>query len=247
MNKNFLGERIVVIIAHPDDESFGAAGTIYANRKAGGESAIICATRGERGKSHLRRQIDARELKVIRTKELKRASRFLGVRNLRILDFPDGKVKENKRKIYKKALLFTRRFEPDAILSFGPDGISGHLDHIAIGEISKRIAKDLSVHFYAFAAPPQLVRNIEQFKERRKFGVYSKIIRRLKPNLRIAVNSEVKIKTLRFHKSQFSEKDFSDSKMKKLMKKILKFEYFTRSPKPKNQSSSGSSRDVGSY
>ncbi len=226
MLRSFLGKRLLVLVAHPDDESFAAAGTIHKNREAGGKNAIICVTRGERGKSHLARPHTSRELKAIRSKELEAAARFLKVMELRILDFPDGRVTENKNKIYERCLPLARCLKPDVILSFGPDGISGHLDHIAVGSVAKKIARDLKVPFIAFAASPHLVKNFRSLEQRRKFGVYSKSVRHAAHDLKIAVNSKIKSKTLRFHRSQIGDVGQFRSENRVIAKNFLRYEYF---------------------
>ena len=226
MLNNFLGKRLLFLVAHPDDESFAAAGTIYKNRKAGGENAIVCVTRGGRGKSHLAKPHTARELKAIRTRELRNAARFLGVRHLHILDFPDGKVAGNKSKVYKKFLNIARRFGPDFIFGFGPDGISGHLDHIAAGSVAEKAAKKLGVPFVAFAASPRLVKNFHHLKKRRKFGVYSRSIRHAAHDLKIAVDPGIKLKTLRFHVSQIGDPRRFTRENRGIAKNFLRYEYF---------------------
>jgi len=52
-----LGKRLLVVTAHPDDESFLASGTMLANANAGGNNFVFCATLGERGKSHLEQAV----------------------------------------------------------------------------------------------------------------------------------------------------------------------------------------------
>ncbi len=219
----FLGKKLLFIVAHPDDETFTSAGTVFANRRLGGQSAVICATRGERGKSHLKKPHTDRELITMRTKELMGVARFLKLESLHILHFPDGKVSANKKKIYAKCRPLAGRFAPDYIVSFGEDGISGHLDHIAIGEVARRIADSLHIPFVAFAAPPLLRKNKDHLRKRRKFGVYAKRIRHAEHNIKVPVNRKIKLKALRFHKSQFDTKNPKSL----FMKSFMSFEYFT--------------------
>ena len=44
-------KKILLVFAHPDDESFAAAGTVAKYVKAGWEVDLICATRGEKGEA----------------------------------------------------------------------------------------------------------------------------------------------------------------------------------------------------
>jgi len=45
---DFLGKTLLFVVAHPDDESFTSAGTMWQNRLAGGKNYIICATYGKK-------------------------------------------------------------------------------------------------------------------------------------------------------------------------------------------------------
>src|SRR5437773_637708 len=126
-----LGKKILIILAHPDDESFLTAGLIFRNWQSGGQTTLICATLGEKGKYHLHRQITATQLKYLRKEELIRVSKFLKVSHLEILTLPDGSVIKHKSKFFASILKIAETNRPDIIVSFGPDGITGHRDHIA--------------------------------------------------------------------------------------------------------------------
>src|SRR5262245_7974418 len=84
-----LGKKILFVTAHPDDERYGAAGTILRNHEAGGITYVACATFGERGRSHLKRKATHRQLKALRKKELVAASKYLKVSELLMPGLPD--------------------------------------------------------------------------------------------------------------------------------------------------------------
>ncbi len=54
--KTFLGKKIFMITAHPEDESYVAAGTLHKNIEAGGGNALVCATPGPSGTSRFTAQ-----------------------------------------------------------------------------------------------------------------------------------------------------------------------------------------------
>jgi LmbE family N-acetylglucosaminyl deacetylase len=120
---------LMAILAHPDDESFPMGGTL-AKAAAGGKHVhLVTATRGEAGiisKSTV-------ETAVLREAELRRACNELGVQQLTFLDYMDGKLETVPDSAGAARLLsLMRRTQPNVVVTFGPDGISGHPDHLAI-------------------------------------------------------------------------------------------------------------------
>src|ERR1041384_721777 len=137
---DILGKKILFVTAHPDDESYAAAGTILKNHEAGGTSYIACATFGEKGKSHIKRKATSRQMKLLRKKELLAASKYLKVAALLTPGLPDAGLREKSKQdaFFRKLLPFAEKYRPDYMISFGADGISGHMDHIAAGKVAKR-------------------------------------------------------------------------------------------------------------
>ena len=72
------------------------------------------------------------ELGILREKELKKAIDAIGIKKLIILDYKDGLVADNGA-LVEKLIGIMRDFRPSSVITFGPDGLSGHKDHIAIG------------------------------------------------------------------------------------------------------------------
>ncbi|HUC01613.1 MAG TPA: PIG-L deacetylase family protein [Candidatus Paceibacterota bacterium] len=205
--KNFLGKRIVVFTAHPDDEGL-AAGTMYANHQAGGETFLICATYGEKGKSHLEKPVSDAALKRIRKDEMLAAAKILKIDEVLFLGFPDAEVRENSRKLFEMALPIIRRIAPDQILSFGPDGVSAHWDHITVGSVALRIAKKLKVPMAAFTLSAERIAVIRKgaILSRRKFGKYAGIPKHRKGDIQVKVDLPIKRRAMRLHVSQFGAK-----------------------------------------
>ena len=82
-----MTKKILVVLAHPDDESFGLGGTIALYSQRGYETYYICATRGEAGTvdaEHLRGFKDTAEM---RTDELMRAAKHLGLKDVIFLNY----------------------------------------------------------------------------------------------------------------------------------------------------------------
>lgn len=118
--------------AHPDDEAYGTAGIMASAVDAGQRVVVVTATYGEQGfppgDTH---SLDER--KAIRTAELAECLRILGVTEHRYLDYPDGGCKDIPDEVGAVALAAAiAEVQPDTILTFGPDGGTGHPDHIAV-------------------------------------------------------------------------------------------------------------------
>jgi LmbE family N-acetylglucosaminyl deacetylase len=225
--KNFLGQKLLFITAHPDDESYAVAGTIYKNYLAGGWNVLVCASYGEKGTSHLKKKVPVFEFKKIREKELKKAAKLLHIAPVHILGISDGKLRKNKSKIYKRGARYVRQHKPQAIVGFSSDGISGHYDHISVGEVAQRIAKRFKIPFYAFTLPPPIAKNaIKWLKSRRTNPHYAKTVRYQRPTVRIKIDPTMKKRALRCHKSQMDGTNAFTGFPGYAVKELLKAEYF---------------------
>ncbi|MCL4370974.1 MAG: PIG-L family deacetylase [Chloroflexi bacterium] len=126
--------RLLAVFAHPDDESFGAGGTLARYAAEGVEVHLVCATRGEDGSVGEPPLCTQEELGALREQELRVACSVLGVRTLRFLDCVDGRMDAcPQRAVVGEVVAAIRGLRPQVVITFGPDGISGHPDHIAIG------------------------------------------------------------------------------------------------------------------
>jgi LmbE family N-acetylglucosaminyl deacetylase len=228
MNK-ILGKRILFVTAHPDDESYTVAGTILKNHEVGGTSYVACATFGERGKSHLKKRVTSRQLKILRKKELLAASKYLKVSALLMPGLPDSELgrKSNQEVFYKKLLPFAEKHRPELIISFGKDGISGHTDHISVGKVANEVAKKMKVPFLKFTAPPELHKSMEALKRRQKHGKYVKTLKRQPHDIEIKVDPKKKLKALHFHKSQLDAGGPFAEFSAKAVRQLLSKEYFS--------------------
>jgi LmbE family N-acetylglucosaminyl deacetylase len=130
--------KLLVIFAHPDDESMGMGGTLAKYAAEGVETYYICASRGERGWFGSEEANPGLErLGEIRTNELENAVKELGMRGLYFLDYIDGDVDQaNHEEAIGKIVIHIRNIKPQVIVTFPPDGNYGHPDHIAIGQFT---------------------------------------------------------------------------------------------------------------
>ena len=231
MNEDkILGKKIFIITAHPDDETFTTAGTIYRNNKMGGSTFAVCATLGEKGKSHLETDCSEKELAQIRKQELIGVLEFLGVRSddIHTFNFPDASVNNYSDSLENKILPLVRKASPDLIISFDECGITGHEDHIAIGKVARKIANALKLPLATFTLPPELLEdNPTLFRKQRKYGKYEDSIKFKEPNVIISIDKVVKVKALCFHKSQFGKEDPLRDFPSSVAECVLSKEYFS--------------------
>lgn len=126
---------VLTIIAHPDDESFLFAGTAMKFLAEGKSVGVICATHGEKGADRLNRKLTEKEMGEIRSQELLKACDILHCDCQKLFDYPDGGLADiNFDQLVQDLTAEIEAYQPEIILTFGDEGISGHRDHICIGQ-----------------------------------------------------------------------------------------------------------------
>jgi len=130
--------KLLVVFAHPDDESMGMGGTLAKYSAEGVETHLVCASRGERGWFGPGEQDPGLEkLGQRRTRELENAAHELGLKSLHFLDYIDGDVdRVDHAEATAKIVTQIRRIRPQVVVTFPPDGNYGHPDHIAVGQFT---------------------------------------------------------------------------------------------------------------
>jgi LmbE family N-acetylglucosaminyl deacetylase len=124
--------------AHPDDETFLSSGVILAARERGDRVVLVTATRGEAGTDDPARWPPER-LGRVRERELEAALAVLGVDEHRWLGHADGACSAATERLAARAVATViEDVRPDTIVTFGPDGVTGHDDHRAVGRWTTR-------------------------------------------------------------------------------------------------------------
>lgn len=118
--------------AHPDDEAYLSAGLMAATRAAGQRVVVATATRGEHGTDDPSGWPPAR-LGALREHETAAALAALGIEEHRWLGYADGTLPETPVEAGVEAVRrLLEEVRPDTLVSFGPDGMTGHPDHRTI-------------------------------------------------------------------------------------------------------------------
>jgi LmbE family N-acetylglucosaminyl deacetylase len=127
-------ERVMVIVAHPDDADFGPSATVATWVRQGTEAHLVCCTSGDAGGEDP--HADPLELARTRESEQRAAAQVVGYASVTFLHRPDGAL-ENDLALREELVRLIRRHRPDAVLAMDPevvfhaDGYVQHTDHRA--------------------------------------------------------------------------------------------------------------------
>lgn len=140
-----LKKKLLVVLAHPDDESFGPGGTLAYYGQHDVDVHLICATRGEAGEipPDFNRHFD--DIGQLREHELRCAASHLRLTELIFLGYRDSGMPGTETNHHPQALVqapmkdlvaeithHIRRIRPQVVITFDPFGGYGHPDHIAM-------------------------------------------------------------------------------------------------------------------
>ncbi len=82
--------RLLLAVAHPDDETFGCGSLLAHAAQAGADITVVCATRGEAGEPAEGSGVGVDDLPAVREAELRAAAELLGVERVDVLDWLDS-------------------------------------------------------------------------------------------------------------------------------------------------------------
>ena len=140
-----MTKKILAVLAHPDDESFGLWGTLALYARRGYETYYVCATRGEAGSADEEFLKGFKDTAEMRTDELNRAAKELGLKEVHFLGYrdsgmpgmeanqhPDAQINHPIEEVAGRVVKHIRAIKPDVVITFDPIGGYKHPDHIHI-------------------------------------------------------------------------------------------------------------------
>jgi len=146
-----LTKRILSVLAHPDDESFGMGGTLAKCASEGVKVTLICATRGEAGEVDPECLVGYDSIADLRVHELNCAAKALGIENVHLLSYRDSGMTGSVDNEHPRALInapldevagkiaeYIREIKPQVVLTFDPVGGYRHPDHIFINRATTK-------------------------------------------------------------------------------------------------------------
>ncbi len=141
--------QLLVVIAHPDDESFGCGSVLARAASADAHTTVVCATRGEAGES----RVDTDDLAAQREAELLAAAAVLGVGTVRLLGYVDSGMTGEPDQgtlaaadpdaVTAEVRAVLDEVRPDVVVTL--DGSDGHRDHAVIRDATLA-AVDTAAH-----------------------------------------------------------------------------------------------------
>jgi LmbE family N-acetylglucosaminyl deacetylase len=137
-----VGRPVVAVFAHPDDER--VIGPLLSRlAREGRETHLVIATDGSQGVRDFAKIPAGAKLAAARTKEASCAAKRLGVRQLHLLGLPDGGLAsfDVLGKLRSALVAVVDSLGPAAIITFGPEGGTGHPDHRLVGDVVTQIVQ----------------------------------------------------------------------------------------------------------
>lgn len=142
------GGAALVVVAHPDDESFGLGGVLAALAVTGADLRVLCLTSGEA--STLGAGAD---LATIRRRELSAAAEVLGIGGVDLRDFPDGGLDVVDPDVLDAVVLDVLGSAATLVV-FEPSGVTGHPDHRAATAAAVRVARAQGLRVLEWGVAP---------------------------------------------------------------------------------------------
>ena len=136
------GRPVLAVFAHPDDER--VIGPLLSRlAREGRETHLVIATDGSQGVTDFANIPAGPQLAAARTKEATCAATRLGVKKLHIIGLPDGGLAsfEVLGKLRPAIAAIIDSLQPAAIITFGPEGGTGHPDHRLVGDVVSQIVQ----------------------------------------------------------------------------------------------------------
>lgn len=130
-----MTRRVACVFAHPDDDTYGVSGSLAIHAGRDLEVQVIMTTSGEAGLIADASLATRQNLGAVREEEDRASWQALGLDpTIHFLRHPDGGVTEvAPERLVDQYLAILLEARPDVVITFGPDGVTGHADHVAVG------------------------------------------------------------------------------------------------------------------
>jgi LmbE family N-acetylglucosaminyl deacetylase len=156
---------LLVVVAHPDDETFGCGSLLMHAAARGARTVVVCATRGEAGEVETDVALPAGGLGELRESELRAAAAALGVADVELLSFadsgltgaaaPDSLAGSPVDDVVDAIRGCLDRHRPDVVVTL--DGSDGHRDHVRVRDAVSAVVLGTAMPLYLQCLPRSLM------------------------------------------------------------------------------------------
>jgi LmbE family N-acetylglucosaminyl deacetylase len=221
--------KILYIFPHPDDESFGPAPAMAAQKRRGHEAHLLTLTKGEATKQRFRLKVDKEEMGEIRFKEMQCVENVLELDSMTVTDLPDSDLKNlDPREIEKIIVDKIHELKPDVIVTYAVHGISGFEDHLVSHAVVKRLFCEMR----------------DQFDYPKRLALFTRMGEvHIDGKFRLSVSKDEEINCVeqcsdedmeKFHRAldcyETYQQVIEDSQVKEVTTKEVPFEFFQEDP-----------------
>jgi len=197
-------QRVLVILAHPDDPEFFCGATLARWAQAGHEITYFLLTCGDKGRNENNIHIPGDELCALRHQEEIAAAAVLGVRQVHFLDREDGYLVPDLE-LRREVVRVIRQHKPDILVTCDPQNLFAtyglnHPDHRAAGQVVLDAVFPAAGNELFF---PELVK--EGFIPHTPKEVWASLTSQPNTVIDVTATWETKINALKHHASQIGD------------------------------------------
>jgi N-acetylglucosamine malate deacetylase 2 len=150
---------VLVVVAHPDDESFGLGALLSSFVTSGSRVSLLCMTHGEASTLH---GVDG-DLAAVRARELSEAAEALGLARVRLAAYPDGGLPQVDQEVLVAEIAdFAADTRPDGIVAFDRGGVTGHPDHQRATEAAIAFASRVGIPVLGWVLPAAVAATLNE-------------------------------------------------------------------------------------
>jgi N-acetylglucosamine malate deacetylase 2 len=185
---------VLAVVAHPDDESFALGAVLAAFAETGAQVSVLCLTRGEASTLH---GVEG-DLTELRADELTAAAAALGLHNVVLLAYPDGRLPEvDVDQLAAQVVSTAQEVDADGIIGFDLTGVTGHRDHTHATAAAIRAAATLGLAVLGWTVPDTVAEKL-----RDEHGAPFEGHAETEVDLVVTVDGSLQLKAVGCHPSQ---------------------------------------------
>lgn len=137
-SRRLLGSDLLILVAHPDDETLGCGGLIDSSVRLGSSPKVVVLSVGDSKNNE------------VRARELSKAMLAFGLHGERVVTggFTQGRLSEEEPEMYRFVSDLIGKWTPQAIVA--TSAWDAHVDHRAVGRVARRLADENGIPCYEF-------------------------------------------------------------------------------------------------